>query len=210
MKEEFMKDSLELQHHLSKFASVITYVIFNESWGIPEIRTSKEQQEYVKKMYNLFKQKDPTRLVISNDGWHHVKSDILSLHDYEQDATKLYEKYKIKDEVIKEDFIVNGFGPCYASNYRYSNEPIILSEFGGIASKNDNGWGYGDKADDKEELIKRFKQLIDAVSKLDYVKGYCYTQLSDVEQETNGLLDSNHNPKFDLNVISQIIKGGNS
>ena len=60
-------------------------------------------------MYNLFKQKDPTRLVISNDGWHHVKSDILSLHDYRQDATKLYEKYKIKDEVIKEDFIVNGF-----------------------------------------------------------------------------------------------------
>ena len=210
MKNEFMKDSLELQHNLSKFASVITYVIFNESWGIPEIRTSLEQQEYVSKMYSLFKKNDPTRLVISNDGWHHVKSDILTIHDYEQDAVKLYEKYKNKDEVIKDDFIVNGFGPCYAANYKYDNEPIIISEFGGIASKNDNGWGYGQKADDKNDLIKRFKELIDAVSKLDYVTGYCYTQLSDVEQETNGLLDSNHHPKFDLDLIKQIVTGGNS
>ena len=72
---------------------ILTWVPFNESWGIEEILTDKIVQDFVNDIYNKTKKLDPTRLVVTNDGWEHTVSDILTIHHYEQDGKKLHSYY---------------------------------------------------------------------------------------------------------------------
>lgn len=82
---------------------------------------------------------------------------------------------------------------------------MIISEFGGIAfAGEDQGWGYGNKVSDKEAFIRRFDNITTAVKSLPYVCGYCYTQVSDVQQEINGLMDARRNFKVDPEIIREI------
>ena len=153
------------------------------------------------------KQYDSTRLVVSNDGWNNIETtDIVSLHDYEQDAERLYDEYKDKNYVINGK-IINKYGPAFVKNHVYKNQPIIISEFGGVALQCQDGWGYGDKASDLEILKLRMQKLFDSVYHLDYLSGFCYCQLSDVEQEINGLVTSDRKNKLSIEVINDIVKG---
>ena len=187
--------------------SVITWTLFNESWGIKDILTSKEQQDFTVKMYNLAKEYDPFRFVISNDGWEHTKSDIITMHHYEQDADKLYSYYEDKDKAMKEIWQSHWKG-AFANGYQYNGEPILFSEFGGTAYiKNTQGsknWGYGTGVKDDEEFINRVSLLFKTLQKLDYLSGYCYTQVSDVEQEVNGLLFHNHRCKIKPAILKKV------
>ena len=95
--------------------------------------------------------------------------------------------------------------PALADGYAYRGQPVLISEFGGISLAGDDGaWGYGDKENTQEDFLRRFDEIVTAVKKLDYVCGYCYTQLADVQQETNGLLDADRRYKFDPAVIREI------
>ena len=154
------------------------------------------------------KQYDNTRLSITNDGWHNLtNTDVLSLHEYQQDATEFAKAYVNKDLVINEN-IINCYGKAFAQNHSYSGQPIIISEFGGIAICQQEGWGYGDKADDISILKDRMKKLFDAIYNLNYISGFCYTQLSDVYQETNGLVYENRKTKLSPEEIKMIVCGG--
>ena len=82
----------------------------------------------------------------------------------------------------------------------------MVSECGGVSMSND-GWGYGEKAS-KDNFISRIKNVIEAIYSLDYISGFCYTQLSDVKQETNGLLNEDRTNKIPLNIIREIITNG--
>lgn len=88
-----------------------------------------------------------------------------------------------------------------ADGYQYQGQPIIFSEFGGIAFQDKEGWGYGEQVQSKEELSQRMNNLMQIIKEADYFQGYCYTQLTDVEQEKNGLLDENREYKLDLEKI---------
>ena len=66
-----------------------------------------------------------------------------------------------------------------------------------------DNWGYGDNAKDHEEIYQRIESLIDGIRACGY-QGFCYTQITDVQQEVNGLLDENHEPKFDNNRLKDI------
>ena len=93
----------------------------------------------------------------------------------------------------------------YADGYKYNGQPVIFSEFGGIAFDNGNaGWGYGEKEKSEEAFIKRFEGLTDAIKALPFVCGYCYTQVTDVQQEINGLMDADRNFKVDPEIIKKI------
>ena len=81
---------------------------------------------------------------------------------------------------------------------------MIISEFGGVAMVRDDGWGYGDKASDLEEYRVRVTGLVSALKRIDYLAGFCYTQLTDVQQETNGLLTIERKPKLPLECIRNI------
>ena len=190
--------------------SVITWVLLNESWGVNEIYSNSKQQSFSDALYHLTKALDDSRPVISNDGWEHTTSDILTIHDYVEDADTFKEKYKDKTKVVNGSPSITSRKENYSQGYSYDNQPIMISEYGGIAfdasnNKQEDSWGYGDDVSDKEEFLERFKKLTHAIMDLDYIFGFCYTQLTDVEQEINGLLDEKHNLKFASEKIKEIL-----
>lgn len=184
---------------------IVAWVPINESWGVPNILIDKHQQMHAMTMYYLTKSLDHTRPVISNDGWEHVKSDICTIHDYEWRAEVLADRYSSADKAVNAK-PANRW--IYVPGYPYGNEPIIVSEFGGISFKKSDwdGWGYSGATDDKD-FVERLSNVIHPLLKSPAVQGYCYTQLTDVEQEINGLLTYDRKPKLPLNVIKQINQG---
>ena len=110
-----------------------------------------------------------------------------------------------KEKILAGEIYPFLFKSAFADGYGYKGQPVIISEFGGIAFNNDDsGWGYGNKVNTKEDFIKRFDAITTAVKELPYVCGYCYTQVSDVQQEINGLMDADRNFKIDPEIIKEI------
>ena len=208
--QNFTREWMEVVRQNYNHPSIITWTPFNESWGVPDIATEKEEQEFTKSIYYLTKAFDQMRPVITNDGWRHTISDIVTLHDYEESGEYFYKYYtEHKDAFLANERPYHAGGQFYAfaDGYKYEGQPIIISEYGGIAFNNgEEGWGYGNKVADKEAFIKRFDAITSAVKALDYCCGFCYTQVSDVQQEINGLMDMERNFKIDPEIIAEINK----
>lgn len=206
--ESLTKEWMEIVSQNYNHPSIITWTPFNESWGIPEVKTNQAQQYFTESIYYLTKTMDPYRPVIVNDGWEHTISDIITLHDYEEFGDVFFNRYNgYKDEILKNSIYHSRHKSAFANGYSYKGQPIIISEYGGIAFDNDKeGWGYGDKVDSEEAFIKRFEDITDAIKESPYICGFCYTQLSDVQQEVNGLMDIQRNFKVDPKRICEINK----
>lgn len=206
--ENIAREWTEIVRQNYNHPSIITWTPFNESWGIPDVASDKRQQQFTEAIYKLTKAMDPMRPVVCNDGWRHTISDIITLHDYEESGGKFLDYYtQHKDEFLRNEraYSVNGCYFPFAEGYAYRGQPIIISEFGGIAFDNgESGWGYGNKVADKEAFVKRFDAIVSAVKALDYCSGYCYTQVSDVQQEINGLMDMERNFKIEPEIIREI------
>lgn len=189
-----------------KFSSVITYVPVNESWGIRKALTSFEQQSFARSLYYLTKSLDSSRLVSTNDGWENVSdSDILAIHDYASLGKELKSKYN--EGTYNDAF--QTFRRVLANGNDYKGQPVLLSEFGGIMferDQNNGNWGYNSAAKCDEEFFERLKELVDGIYSADF-QGFCYTQLTDVQQEVNGVLDADHNPKVDVTRLKEIFAG---
>lgn len=198
------KEWQEIVNTAKKFSSVITYVPVNESWGIRKALTSKDQQNFAKSLYYLTKSIDGSRLVSTNDGWENVSdSDILAFHDYSSLGEEFADKY---NENTYDD-VFQTFRKVLANGNAYLGQPVLLSEFGGIMfekDQRDGNWGYNSAAKTDDEFFARLKALVDGIYKADF-QGFCYTQLTDVQQEVNGLLDYDHNPKVDVQKLKEII-----
>ncbi|PUU94445.1 sugar-binding domain-containing protein [Halanaerobium sp.] len=206
--EEFSSQWLKIVKELYNHPSIITWVPFNESWGIEDVAKNEKQQNFTESIYYLTKSIDPERPIISNDGWEHTISDIITFHDYVESFDKLRKTYlesidQLLDnkKVFNNQEYIEGGKFIMADNYSYRGQPIIFSEFGGIAFQDKEGWGYGEQVETKEELSRRMNKLMEIIREADYFEGYCYTQLTDVEQEKNGLLDENREYKLDLEKI---------
>ncbi|RAK12735.1 glycosyl hydrolase family 2 [Halanaerobium saccharolyticum] len=206
--ENFSTQWLKVVQELYNHPSIITWVPFNESWGIEDVARDKKQQSFTESIYYLTRSIDPHRPIIANDGWEHTISDIITFHDYVENTDKLRKTYVESidqllqnKEVFNDQKYIEGGKFIMADNYCYQGQPIIFSEFGGIAFQNKEGWGYGEQVESKEELSRKMKKLMEIIKEADYFKGYCYTQLTDVEQEKNGLLDENREFKLDLEKI---------
>jgi beta-galactosidase/beta-glucuronidase len=189
--------------------SLVAWVPLNESWGVPNIRYNKQQQHHSLAMYHLIHSLDPTRLVISNDGWELTKTDICAVHNYNhgnKNEVDKFEKYK-KDLSTKEGILCSmpGTRSIYANGFEHQGEPILLTEFGGIGYRvgENEGWGYT-SVTNAEDYINDYHRIIEAVYGSANLFGYCYTQLTDVEQEVNGLLTYDRKPKCDLKRIKEI------
>lgn len=203
--ERFSKEWIEIVRQNYNHPCIITWTPFNESWGIPNIKVNETEQNFTVGIYHLTKAIDPMRPVITNDGWEHTCSDIITLHDYEQDAEKFFEKYSDEDAVLGNQTAIAGFKHAFADGWSYDGQPVIISEYGGIAiAGRGEGWGYGNRVADENDLIKRYDALTSCIKKLPYICGYCYTQVTDVEQEVNGLMDPQRNFKCDVAAIKEI------
>ncbi|WP_313467460.1 glycoside hydrolase family 2 TIM barrel-domain containing protein, partial [Carnobacterium sp.] len=186
--------------------SIITWVPFNESWGIKDIQRREKQQKFTEAVYYLTKTIDDTRPVITNDGWEHTVSDIITLHDYEESGEVLKTRYERKEKFLENEQQYSNTRYMMADGYQYNGQPILISEFGGIAFATDNKkkWGYGEQVQDEEQFMKRFNDIHKAIQDIPYIIGYCYTQLTDVEQEVNGLLDPQRNSKVNIAEVFEI------
>ncbi len=202
--KDISREWLDIVTQYYNHPSLVTWVIFNESWGVRNIRRNEAQSNLATGLYYVTKSIDTMRPVISNDGWVQAKSDILTLHHYEQDADKLLGYYDTLEKMV-ESARQNPQMLPYAEGYAYEGQPIVFSEFGGAAYVSDCNdkldWGYGGVKND-EEFLARYGSLIDAIHKMN-INGYCYTQLTDVEQEVNGLLNAKHEPKVPVEEIEK-------
>ncbi|WP_026507098.1 glycoside hydrolase family 2 protein [Butyrivibrio sp. MC2013] len=202
---EFTREWMEIVEQNYSHPSIITWTPFNESWGVRHIRTDRQQQHFTEAIYHLTKAFDHMRPVIVNDGWEHTISDILTLHDYEEKGEVLFDRYAGRWEEILENKVFHcGHHPAFAEGYGYKGQPVIISEFGGIAFDKGQGWGYGNKVKDEESFIQRFDDITTAIKELPMVCGYCYTQVSDVQQEVNGLMDMERNFKIEPSILKEI------
>jgi hypothetical protein len=202
----FTREWMEIIRQNYNHPSIITWTPFNESWGIPRIKTDISQQRFTEAIYHLTKSFDPYRPVICNDGWEHSISDIITLHDYVEKGEDFLERYGDHlEEILKNQIYHNLSKSALADGYEYRGQPVILSEFGGIAfNGNDSGWGYGNKVNNQEDFLKRFDAITTAIKKIAALCGYCYTQVSDVQQEINGLMDMERNYKVPPEKIREI------
>ena len=204
--EEFAKEWMEIVRQNYNHPCIITWTPINESWGVSQVETRRVEQHFTEAVYHLTKSFDMMRPVIVNDGWEHTISDIITLHDYEEVGDTLYKRYtEYKDQIMTTEVYHSSAKSAFANGYEYKGQPMIISEYGGIAFNNDDsGWGYGNKVNTKEDFIRRFDDITTAVKKIPYCCGFCYTQVSDVQQEINGLMDIDRNFKVEPEVIKEI------
>lgn len=204
--EQFTREWVEIVRQNYNHPSIVTWVPINESWGVPKIRKDIVQQHFTEAVYYLTKSLDWMRPVVVNDGWEHTVSDLLTLHDYEASGEKLKEKYRNnKEEILNGKIPHCGDRFALAEGFSYRGQPVLISEYGGIAFANEQaGWGYGDKVNDQKTFVERFDSVTTAIKSLPYVCGYCYTQVSDVQQEINGLMTEDRLFKVAPEVIREI------
>jgi beta-galactosidase/beta-glucuronidase len=179
---------------------IVTWVPLNESWGVPDLDRSEQQRNFVRALYYLTKSVDPTRPVIANDGWQHAVGDIFGVHDYAPTGEMLRERYADRAAVARTFHEVRPHHHrLLTDNRELGTEPIVISEFGGLTMSpgEDEEWfGYG-QFEDNEALLAKYAELVEALLGSTALAGFCYTQLTDTEQETNGLLTAARQPKFD-------------
>ncbi len=184
--------------------SIVAWVPMNESWGVPSLATDPAQREHLLALYHLTRSLDGTRPVVSNDGWEHALTDLCNIHDY-RDAEALAQTYVTPESSVSAAPVGRRI---YAPGHGYRGEPILVTEFGGIAfAGEEGGWGYTTVAN-AEDFLSRYEAMIEALLACDPVQGFCYTQLTDVEQEVNGLLTYDRRPKADLSKIKEITGRG--
>ncbi len=190
---------------------VAAWVPLNESWGVQHIAHDPAQRAYARALADLTRALDPGRPVISNDGWEHVDSDVLSIHDYEADPAVLAGRY---GPAASRDRLLNEVGPAgrriLVGDERDRGQPVMLTEFGGVRydvrAGAPEGWGYS-TVTAPAEFEQCLRGMFDAVRPGGVLTGVCWTQLTDTMQEANGLTDEHRVPKLDPAVIREIVTG---
>lgn len=187
--------------------AVIGWCPFNETWD----KYGKQQSiELIDAVYDITKALDKTRIVIANSGsYPTTRTDVHDVHDYEQDPATFrgfyaeIEKGLIRDQLYRMDPKRQHYNPVL---------PIFVSEYGGtrwVANvKEGDAWGYGVAVKTEEEYLARLEGLTDVLLETPAIFGYCYTQLTDVEQEVNGIMTYERKLKFPAESFRRIFGKG--
>ena len=196
--------------------AIIGWCPFNETWGY---REEREKNALLTSLYKLTKRLDPTRPCIDSSGNYRVLSEVYDIHDYDQDTQSFQARWDgLTDRIRETGGVIPEEDPFFNSapegpsgrapffNQPYDNQPIFVSEYGGIRWPDDTveGWGYGNAPATPEEFFARYKGLTEALLNNPEIFGFCYTQLYDVEQEVNGLYTYGRAQKFDIGLIQKI------
>lgn len=179
--------------------SIIAWTPLNEVWEPEPVAYTR----FVRDIYRITKGFDPARPINDASGWSHVETDLYTVHLYELPAK------------LTEMLTPGAGGKLFSNeNYKFSpykGQPYLVDEFGGIKwnpsqqGQNDQGsWGYGNSPKNLDELYSRMEGEVSAILAQNHICGYCYTQLTDVEQEQNGIYFYNRSAKFDMKRINAI------
>ncbi len=189
---------------------VVVWVPFNESWGVPELTSLQSHRHAVEALYHLTRTLDMTRPVIGNDGWESSATDIIGIHDYDANTEHMRQRYgsEIEPEQLF-DRRRPGGRILTLDGYPHRGQPIMLTEFGGIAFDPAPGaqrtWGYT-RAEDAEAFAALYEELLQTVIHTALFSGFCYTQFTDTFQEANGLLAADRTPKIPLERIRAVTR----
>jgi beta-galactosidase/beta-glucuronidase len=192
--------------------SIIAWSPHNESgWGKGRNEPIEEPHlRLIERLAAITRALDPTRPVNDASGWVHRDTDIWTVHSYQQDPLKLSAQMAPYPDVYRD---------APQSEPAYAGQPYILDEFGGAAfdaaaaqeftglgSQRDAGaaWGYGKAPASADELEARIRGQVAAVNAIPHMRGWCYTQLTDVEQEQNGILTCHRDPKLPVGTCREI------
>jgi len=182
------------------YPSIIAWTPFNETWSTVD----DQYPRFVQDIYKITKGLDPTRPMNDASGGTHVMTDIWTVHNYEQDPAKL-------SMILTPDSSGKMFSNDKYKFASYSGQPYVIDEFGGIRwiptekdKSSEISWGYGEPPKTLEQYYSRLEGQVDAILSRPNVWGYCFTQLTDVEQEQNGIYLYSRSLKFDMNRIHKI------
>jgi beta-galactosidase/beta-glucuronidase len=186
---------------------IITWVPFNESWGIWHQAERAEQRAFVDGITSLTRALDNTRPIVGNDGWQFSSGDLWTLHLYETKTETIAERLKtlLKNPLSEVIERRSGALPCA----QVSGLPILLTECGGIGFVEHpagDEFTYGTMPKDSEALELRFKRIAEEINRASELCGFVWTQLTDVQQETNGVLYFDRTPKIPIGQIKKIIE----
>ena len=195
--------------------SIIAWVPVNESMGFPQLAQQHAgQYAFIERMVRTTRRLDDTRPVIDNDGWEHTDiADVCAIHDYSPSPevlVKRYEKTLSGGNLPATVWI--GDKPLFARGSKYRGQPIVLSEVGGFLAippdippeERDVLYRFYDSFEKPEELVEKYRNLMKGIAQLVFLAGFCYTQLTDIEQEINGLLTYDRQPKVPAEEIARI------
>jgi beta-galactosidase/beta-glucuronidase len=206
--ERLTREWLEVVGRDRSHPCVVTWVPFNESWGVWHAIEEAQQRHATMALYHLTHALDGTRPVISNDGWEHTESDIWGLHDYAPTADALRSRYADRAAV---DRVLADRPPARRTALLGDpvrrGQPLMLTEIGGLSLRPSKGkeWhGYA-AVDTVEEFVEKFRGMVEAALDSPEIAGFCWTQLTDTEQETNGLLTADRRSKLPTKVIRAIL-----
>ncbi|GAA1086180.1 MULTISPECIES: sugar-binding domain-containing protein [Streptomyces violaceusniger group] len=187
--------------------SIVAWVPINESWSVPNPALVPAQRHFIDALYHLTKALDPSRPAVSNDGWEISAADIWGVHDYTQHGDVLRERYghaSLRQGEIAERW--PGAKRLILDGVRHQGQPVVLSEFGGATFEPAEGaeWFGYDTVVTKEDFAERLADLV-AAAVDSGLAGFCYTQFTDTEQEINGLLTPDRQPKIPVAELREIL-----
>lgn len=215
----FLTEWSELVKRDRNHPSLLIWTPMNEEWWADKVQYPR----FVADVYDLTKALDPTRPVNDASGGCHIKTDLWTVHHYEQDPAKLKDAiykdgvfFKTQDSPLAPRQLNIGFNALRDNNYytfpEYDGKiPFLIDEVGGIKwakgqeDSQTESWGYGVPPKSIAEFLQRLEGQMRSVLELhEHVWGYCYTQLTDVEQEQNGIYYYDRTPKFDMKRIHAV------
>ena len=199
----FQREWREVVSRDLNHASIVAWTPFNETSGHARAHFETHRQTLLE-VYDLTRALDPTRPVHDASGYVHVRTDIFTVHDYDQDVESFTARYASVDPDRPEEARV-----CDPDlSVPYQGQPYVVDEYGGTwwaaAEADDNqdserksSWGYGQRPEAIEEVYRRIEGLTAALIRHPHIAGFTYTQLTDIEQEQNGIYTYERAPKFD-------------
>ncbi len=193
----FLPEWCEIMARDFNHPAIIGWCPLNETQG-------NQDPAFVRLLATITRQYDTTRMYIDTSGWTHVAgvTDIMDIHDYEQNP-EIFAK-KLEGLGKGGTYNVHAF---LGRGYEMEVDATFVSEYGGIrwAPSEAAGWGYGQAPMSEDEFIARFKGLTEVLLFHPHMGALCYTQLTDVEQEVNGLYTYDRKPKFDPAMMHAIL-----
>ena len=192
---DFLNDWIPAVKRDYSAPSIIGWCPFNETW---DYQGRAQADDVLRMTYRITKAMDPTRPCIDTSGNFHVETDIFDVHDYEQNPEKFASNYQAGTPLMHDRF---------KNRQTYQpGQPVFVSAYGGIwwSETDKAGWGYGERVKSREEFLARYKDLTETLLGNPDHFAFCYTQLTDVEQEQNGLYTYDRKPKFPTEVIRAI------
>ena len=175
--------------------SIVGWCPFNETW---DQHGCRQCDDVLRTVYRVTKAVDPTRPCIDVSGGYHVETDLYDVHDYDQNPETFRAHY---DKLMETGELHDWLGD---RQHYTPGQAVFVSEYGGIRWSEGDGWGYGNAPKTEEEFLARYRGLTEALLFNSRMFGFCYTQLTDVEQEQNGLYTYDRTPKFDPEIIRAI------